>query len=706
MNGYLPEGWEMRYTVKGIPFYVDHNTRTTTWRHPTIDTPQLTTSPVTPLPISPNEQPAEAVNIIAKALPHEEPNVLDDSPFLPPSTLPPSPASVLDLPDVNDPLFAPPDEALSDPPLLPFRPPAKKEPITLPLLVVQQQPPGAPPSKKPKRTNTPTVSVAVPGVELQTFDDWTPPVELVPLIHTEIEGPPTTEEQLGENPANIYRGSSKFHTKVAASLEADGLEQHLVMLPQSFETYLNEVVTAPQSTTSEPAACAELNSKVRELLSLLAKSRTQVNAETASAMQAVGNLVRMLPSHTNPFGQTENVFWPLELFRCIFEKRRMIPKEVQTAVLGPYLEKIRSWPLDPQAATGIQGLIATLLQPESHAGDVAWASFERHWAQVWATELGPAMQQIRDLWPMVTSSAKHGLRCLRVYVTSSTLDCLQQAYSTVGPIECMEIISRPSVHSAEVLVQFFLPRHAIMAQDVRHTISASGGRIEIKFIQLSRPRLQWPGPVVAFYRMNALPRPTKKPHAPIIAVVSLAKKIAENELNADWVSRENNAMLPESHGFNGLNVLLLRVVSGKASTDDIAQFFATHGFGVHPSRVHWQPDPFLPYRRTQCFVMFKSSEEAERAGAIVENQGLRSAGPAGQLMLLARLTAQQMNQRFRQAQSKESASVLRMYCKSSEAARQITFALQCPLYRNFQMTVLHGDLHEFVPDPGEVIKWK
>eukprot|EP01012_Entosiphon_sulcatum_P014879 TRINITY_DN19901_c0_g1_i2.p2 TRINITY_DN19901_c0_g1~~TRINITY_DN19901_c0_g1_i2.p2 ORF type:complete len:105 (+),score=17.97 TRINITY_DN19901_c0_g1_i2:216-530(+) len=104
--------------------------------------------------------------------------------------------------------------------------------------------------------------------------------------------------------------------------------------------------------------------------------------------------------------------------------------------------------------------------------------------------------------------------------------------------------------------------------------------------------------------------------------------------------------------------------------------------------------------------MFKSSEEAERAGAIVENQGLRSAGPAGQLMLLARLTAQQMNQRFRQAQSKESASVLRMYCKSSEAARQITFALQCPLYRNFQMTVLHGDLHEFVPDPGEVIKWK
>ena len=36
----LPEGWEMKYTVSGNVFYVDHNTRTTSW-----DDPRLTGSP-------------------------------------------------------------------------------------------------------------------------------------------------------------------------------------------------------------------------------------------------------------------------------------------------------------------------------------------------------------------------------------------------------------------------------------------------------------------------------------------------------------------------------------------------------------------------------------------------------------------------------------------------------------------------------------
>ena len=30
----LPEGWEMRATPEGKIFYVDHNTKTTTWKHP------------------------------------------------------------------------------------------------------------------------------------------------------------------------------------------------------------------------------------------------------------------------------------------------------------------------------------------------------------------------------------------------------------------------------------------------------------------------------------------------------------------------------------------------------------------------------------------------------------------------------------------------------------------------------------------------
>jgi E3 ubiquitin-protein ligase NEDD4 len=30
-SGNLPAGWEERYTPEGRPYYVDHNTRTTTW---------------------------------------------------------------------------------------------------------------------------------------------------------------------------------------------------------------------------------------------------------------------------------------------------------------------------------------------------------------------------------------------------------------------------------------------------------------------------------------------------------------------------------------------------------------------------------------------------------------------------------------------------------------------------------------------------
>ena len=30
----LPEGWEMRYTGEGVRYFVDHNTRTTTFQDP------------------------------------------------------------------------------------------------------------------------------------------------------------------------------------------------------------------------------------------------------------------------------------------------------------------------------------------------------------------------------------------------------------------------------------------------------------------------------------------------------------------------------------------------------------------------------------------------------------------------------------------------------------------------------------------------
>jgi E3 ubiquitin-protein ligase NEDD4 len=33
-NGPLPQGWEQRFTPEGRPYFVDHNTRTTTWVDP------------------------------------------------------------------------------------------------------------------------------------------------------------------------------------------------------------------------------------------------------------------------------------------------------------------------------------------------------------------------------------------------------------------------------------------------------------------------------------------------------------------------------------------------------------------------------------------------------------------------------------------------------------------------------------------------
>ena len=41
----LPEGWEMKYTVSGLVFYVDHNTRTTSWDRPGLTDSQQGNSP-------------------------------------------------------------------------------------------------------------------------------------------------------------------------------------------------------------------------------------------------------------------------------------------------------------------------------------------------------------------------------------------------------------------------------------------------------------------------------------------------------------------------------------------------------------------------------------------------------------------------------------------------------------------------------------
>lgn len=37
----LPEGWEMRFTVDGIPYFVDHNRRATTYIDPRTGTSSL-----------------------------------------------------------------------------------------------------------------------------------------------------------------------------------------------------------------------------------------------------------------------------------------------------------------------------------------------------------------------------------------------------------------------------------------------------------------------------------------------------------------------------------------------------------------------------------------------------------------------------------------------------------------------------------------
>jgi atrophin-1 interacting protein 5 (WW domain-containing E3 ubiquitin protein ligase 1) len=34
MKEELPPGWEMRFTEQAVPFFIDHNTKTTTYNHP------------------------------------------------------------------------------------------------------------------------------------------------------------------------------------------------------------------------------------------------------------------------------------------------------------------------------------------------------------------------------------------------------------------------------------------------------------------------------------------------------------------------------------------------------------------------------------------------------------------------------------------------------------------------------------------------
>ncbi len=33
-NADLPAGWEMRFTEQGVPFFIDHTNKTTTYNHP------------------------------------------------------------------------------------------------------------------------------------------------------------------------------------------------------------------------------------------------------------------------------------------------------------------------------------------------------------------------------------------------------------------------------------------------------------------------------------------------------------------------------------------------------------------------------------------------------------------------------------------------------------------------------------------------
>src|SRR5258708_19758348 len=60
--GPLPAGWEERHTPEGCPYYVDHNTQTTTWVDPHHQTPfwllrleaiHLSLHPHPPSPLSP-----------------------------------------------------------------------------------------------------------------------------------------------------------------------------------------------------------------------------------------------------------------------------------------------------------------------------------------------------------------------------------------------------------------------------------------------------------------------------------------------------------------------------------------------------------------------------------------------------------------------------------------------------------------------------
>jgi len=56
----LPPGWEAGQNADGVPFYVDHNTRTTHWTRPTVENPihsPAQSRPVAPAPAPPAARP-------------------------------------------------------------------------------------------------------------------------------------------------------------------------------------------------------------------------------------------------------------------------------------------------------------------------------------------------------------------------------------------------------------------------------------------------------------------------------------------------------------------------------------------------------------------------------------------------------------------------------------------------------------------------
>lgn len=55
----LPEGWEMRFTVDGIPYFVDHTRRTTTYIDPRTGKSSLYVIPMHSFPFSQNFKASE-----------------------------------------------------------------------------------------------------------------------------------------------------------------------------------------------------------------------------------------------------------------------------------------------------------------------------------------------------------------------------------------------------------------------------------------------------------------------------------------------------------------------------------------------------------------------------------------------------------------------------------------------------------------------